>query len=148
MQDKDAADLRLPRAHRHEDGDVFGLFHHHHGKRNKDVQRGHENDEANGNKCDQALEAQGAKEGFILLHPVRGHEAFPGRSLQLAGDFRGAVDVVDLEFQDRHHIPEAEELLRIGEADEAPGGVVVVEAGVENAGYAKADVFGNHAEGC
>ena len=40
----------------------------------------------------------------------------------------------------------AEEALRIGEAHEAEAGVVLVEAGMEDAGDAEALVFGNEAD--
>jgi len=42
---------------------------------------------------------------------------------------------------------EAEEGLRVGEASEGPGRIVIVEAGVENSDDAEAAVFWDHAEG-
>ena len=85
--------------------------------------------------------------GLVLFHPVGGHEAVAGGVFELAGDFVGLVDVVNFEFDYGDQVAQAEEALRVGEAGEGPGGIVVVEAGVEDSDYAEAAVFGNHAEG-
>ena len=147
LRDKQVADLRAARAHRHEHGDVLGLFHDHHDERDEDVQGGDEHDEADGDEGDQALEAKGMKQGFILVFPIGGHEAFAGGVFELAGDFVGLVDVVDFELEDGDQIAEAEQFLCVGEADEGPTGVVVEETGVENSDHVEAVVFGDHAEG-
>ena len=60
--------------------------------------RGHEDDQSDGDVGDQALHVQGVKQGFVLLLPVGGHEALASRVFELAGNFVGLVDVVDLEL--------------------------------------------------
>ena len=61
-------------------------------------------------------------------------------------DLRGLVKIVNLEFDDGDDVTQAEKLLRVGEAGERPGFVVVVEAGVEDAGDFEAHVLGHQAE--
>ena len=137
----------LPGAHRDQHGDVPGFFHHHHNQRDEDVEGGHEDDEADGDEGDDALEAQGAEEGAVLLHPVRGLEAFAGCGFDLVADGRGAVDVVHLEFDYAGHVSEAEQMLRVRQGAERPGGVVVVEAGLEDSHHFESHVARHHAEG-
>ncbi len=106
-----------------------------------------EDDEADGDVGDQALHVEGVKQSFVLFLPVGGHETFAGRSFELVGDHVGLIDVIDFEFDYGDEIAEAEQGLGVGEAGEGPGGVVVVEAGVENSYHAEAAVFRDHAEG-
>ena len=61
-------------------------------------------------------------------------------------DLGGAVEVVDFEADHGEQVGLAEEALRVGEAHEAHGCVVLVEAGVEDAGDAEALEFGRQAE--
>jgi hypothetical protein len=60
-----------------------------------------------------------------------------------AGDFWGAVEIVDFEADDGEQVGLVEEALRVGEAQEAHLRVVLVEAGVEDAGEAEALVLGD-----
>ncbi len=147
LRDEDISHLRPARAHGHEDSNVLGFFHHHHDQGDQDVERGDEDDQADGDKGDEALEPQGMEESFVLLHPVGGHEAFAGGVFEFARDGVGLVDVIDAELDDRDEIAEAEEALSVGETREGPGRIVIKEAGVEDSGDAEAAVFGDHAEG-
>ena len=152
LGDEDASNLFSLGAEGHEDSDVFGLLHDHHDQRNKNVESGDEDDESDGDEGDETLETEGAEERLILLHPVGGHEAVAlgntvGGLFELLRDFSGAVDVVEFELEDGDDVAESEELLGVGESDEGPGRIVVIEAGVEDSGDAEANVFGNHAEG-
>jgi len=152
LGDEDASNLFSLGAEGHEDGDVFSLLHDHHDERDEDVEGGDEDDEADGNEGDEAFETEGAEQRLVLLHPVGGHEAVAlgntvGGLFELLRDFSGAVDVVEFELEDGDNVAESEELLSVGEADEGPRGIVVVEAGVEDSGDAESNVFRDHAEG-
>jgi hypothetical protein len=61
LQDEDAADLGAAGSHRHQDGDVLVLRQHDHGERDEDVERGDQNDEADGDRGDGALHFQGVE---------------------------------------------------------------------------------------
>jgi hypothetical protein len=110
LRDEDVAHLRFARAHRHEDGDVFGFFHDHHDEGNQDVQRGDEDDEADGDEGDQAFEAQGVEEGLFCSIQLVVMKPLPAASSSWCETYVGFVDVVDLEFDDGDQIAEAEEL--------------------------------------
>src|SRR5579864_8847077 len=125
LGNKDIAYLGFLRAHRHQNGDVFGLLHHHHNERDENVESGDKDDESNGNERDHAFQAQGAKESLILLHPVGGHEPVTGSLFQVARDDIGFVNVVDFEFDHRNQVAEAKQLLRIRETSKSPAGVIV-----------------------
>ena len=83
LGDKHPAHLGFASAHRHEHGDIARLFHHHHRQRDQNIQRGHEHDQADGNKRDQPFQSESAKQRLILLHPVGSHEAFAGNPFEL-----------------------------------------------------------------
>jgi len=87
-----------------------------------------------------------ARKSSVLLHPVGGHVALAGGVLDGAADGRGAVKIVHLEADDGEQVRLAEEALRVAEAHEGLGRVVLVEAGVEDAGHAEALVLGREAE--
>ncbi len=152
LGDEDAPNLFSLGAERHQDGNVFGLLHDHHSERDEDVESGDEDDQPDSNESDEAFETESAEERLVLLHPVGGHKAVAlgntiGSLLELLCDFSCAIDVVEFELEDGDDVAESEELLGVGEADEGPGGIVVVEAGVEDSCDAEANVFGDHAEG-
>jgi len=152
LGDEDAANLTALDTHGHEDSDVAGFFHDHHGERDEDVEGGDEDDQSDGNEGDEALEAEGVEQRLVLLHPVGGHEAAAGSGLiggffERIRDLGCEVDVVELELDDGDDVAEAEEGLGLVEADEGPGRIVIVETGVEDADDAEANVLGNHAEG-
>ena len=84
LRNKEVAHLRPARAHRHEHGNVFGLLHHHHDEGDEDVQGGDEDDQADGDEGDEALQAQGVEQRLVLLELVGGHEAFAGGVFELA----------------------------------------------------------------
>jgi len=65
LGDEDAADLFFLGAQRHEDGDVFGLFHDHHDQRDEDVEGGDEDDQADGDEGDYAFEAEARNRGLF-----------------------------------------------------------------------------------
>src|SRR5438034_2630904 len=98
LRDKYAPHLGLARAHRHEHGDIARLLHYHHCERNENVERSNEYNQTDGDEGNQPLQPQGAEDSFILLHPVRGHEAAARRALKLARDFYRLVDIIDLEL--------------------------------------------------
>ena len=59
---------------------------------------------------------------------------------------RSAVQIVHFEADDGEQVGLAEELLRVGQAHEGHGRVVLIKAGVEDAGDAEALVLGREAE--
>src|ERR1700691_1441980 len=118
LKQEDAANLAGLDPHGHEDGNVFGLFHHHHGKGDEDIEGGDAHDETNDDEGDVLLEFQGAEEFAVLLHPVGGGEAGAGGLLDLVADDVGAVKIVDAEGNDGDDVGLAEQGLSIGEPDE------------------------------
>ncbi len=64
-----------------------------------------------------------------------------------AADLLGAVEVVDAEAEDGDEVGLGEEVLGVGEAHEGVAGVVLVEAGGEDADDAESLVSGDEAEG-
>ena len=82
MQEEDAANLIDADAEAHQDGDVAGFLHHHHGEGDKDVERGDADDEREDDEGDDLLEAEGAEEFSVLLHPVSRLKARPRRLFQ------------------------------------------------------------------
>ena len=92
--------LEISCAKGHEDSDIFGFFHHHHDERDENVECGHENYQTNGDQSDDAFESQGAEKSLILLHPIGGHETTSGRLFELMSNVSGAVDIINLEFED------------------------------------------------
>src|SRR6202043_3995995 len=141
------AHLGAASAHRHEYGNVFRLFHDHHNERDQDIQGGDENDESYSDESDKALQFEGVEQGLVLLLPVRGHETLAGGFFEFPRDRGGLVNVVHLEFEYGNQVSEAEQLLRIREANEGPTGVVIEEAGVENPYHVETIVFGDSPEG-
>ncbi len=113
----------------------------------KNIQRGNEDNQSDGDERHHPLQPQGVKDCAVLLHPVGRHETLAGSGLQLLSDLRRVVDIVDLEFQHRHNIAQVEQLLRVGERDEGPGTVVLIETRREDSRDFKSLVLGNNAEG-
>jgi hypothetical protein len=148
LEDEDAADLFLLNSHGHEDGDVFGFFHDHHGERGEDVERGDQDNESENDEGDELFKTQRAKELAVLLHPCCCHEAGAGVLFELGSDGCSVVEIVQAEGNDGDDVGLAEEPLGIGQAHECPGAVVFIEAGLEDAGNLKALIFRKHAEGC
>ena len=97
-------------------------------------------------KVDDLLELEGAEELAVLLHPVGGLEAPACGLLDLAADEVGAVEVVDFEADDGDEVGLGEEALGVGEASEGIAGVVLVEAGGEDAGDTEALVARDEAK--
>ncbi len=97
---EDATNLRARHTEAHQHGDVARLLHHHHGERDENVQRGDDDDEREDDERDHLLEFQCAKELAILIHPVGGLEAGAGVILDLMGNVRGEIEVVEAEAQD------------------------------------------------
>ena len=147
LQQEDAADLAGLDAEAHQHGDVAGLLHHHHGERDEDVERGDDDDERDDDEGDNLFELEGAEELAVQLHPVGGHEAASGGLLDFAANLRGAVEIVDFETDYREQVRLAEEPLGIAEAQKGSGGIVLIEARMEDARDAEALVFGREAEG-
>src|SRR5580692_9134209 len=143
FQQKDAADLARLYAHRHENGDVLRLLHHHHGECDQDVQGGHANDEADDDEGDDLLLFEGAEQLAILLHPVGGGVARASGLLDLVANDVGVVKVIDAEGNNGDDVRLAKERLGVREADESETVVILIEAGVKNAGNLEALVFRN-----
>ena len=133
MERKHGPDLARPRSHRHQHGDVAVLLHHHHGQGDKDIERRHQHDQADGQDGHQALQAKGAEERAVLLHPGRGVESRAGRLADGLGDHGGLVDIINPEFDHRRHARQIEQALRGAQVRKGPGGVKIIEARVEHA---------------
>src|ERR1700730_6694897 len=87
------------------------------------------------------------KQSLVLLLPIGGPETFAGGLFELSSDAGGLVDVVHFKFDNGNQVSQAEQLLRIRQADERPTGVIVEEARIENSYYVETIVFGDGAEG-
>ena len=116
LRDEHAPDLPFSSAQRHQDGDVFGLFHDHHDQRDQNVERCHEHDQADGDERHHAFQSQRAEQRLVLFHPAGGHEAVPGGLFEGPRHVASEVDIVELELDDRDHVAQAKQLLRVRQA--------------------------------
>ena len=69
---------------------------------------------------------------LVLLAPGGGGELRPDHFFGCRGHLRRLIDVVEHQFDAVDHVGEVEGLLRVGERQEGPVGVEIVEAGFEN----------------
>ncbi len=89
-------------AHHH--CDVAGLFHHHHGEGDENVERCHHDNESDHDESDFLLQFESAEQFAILLDPVVRHKAGARRLFDFTADFRSAVEVVDFEADDGEQV--------------------------------------------
>lgn len=133
LQHEDASHLRCRNSEAHHDGDVASLLHDHHGESNQNIERGDHNDQCEDDEGDDLLQLEGAEELAVLLHPVGRLKAGARGRFDFVANLLGAVEVVDAEAEDADEIGFGEESLRVGEAHEGVGGIVLVKPGGEDA---------------
>ena len=118
-----------------------------HGKHDENIEAGDESDQADKNGGDQFFEAKRAKEGAIFFHPRGGDETLASGVFKDRREFASFFWLGEANLENVDDVTGAGERLRRGKRDEAPVFVVVVEAGIENAGDAKTAGTGHEAEG-
>ena len=83
------------------------------------------------------------KRGRFCFHPIGGQEAWSGGLLDGTADLVGTIKIVHFEGDDRDHVGLAKEALRVGKAGKRHARVVLIKAGMKDAGHAKSLKFGN-----
>ena len=122
-------------AHGLEDGDLPGLFHHHHEQGAGDAEGGHQDDEGEDDEHGDLFQLQGREEAAVHLHPVLGVEAGPQFFLNFLGHLRRGVNILDLHFQAGDAAAQPQEFLEGRDAGEDQGVIEFVHAGVEDGAH-------------
>ena len=121
------------------------LFHDHHNQGTDNVERRHQNNQHKNDEHQHLFLRQSGKQVAIHLHPVTGPEGWPEQGVNRLGHLVNTIDVVDLDLNAMHRVPQFEEVLGLAQRHQGELGVILVHAGVEHASDRKTTHIGQNA---
>src|SRR5262245_39584892 len=137
LQHENRHDPPRRRPHRFQNRDVTALLHHKQNERGDDVQRGDDDDEADGDGDRHFLEAERRKQRLVQIGPIL-RDIHAAQSLgHVIGDARRVVDVVHAKLNQLDHVHAGQPLAE-GQGHEAVRGIELIQTEVVDAADAGA----------